>query len=277
MNNKHNFLLTTIFVAIFAAACSSARDERNGAAALNANSNAAANSNQTSQANSSKTAIADVTNSTEKAKPASGKGNVQGTVLFNDKPAANIEVKLCEEFSTMMGISCTGKTVAAKTDADGVYVLANAEPMQYQGLMAKVFASDYYVSPQEGIMTAQKFDVESDKTIFANDIHLFKSDLKVLNPKAGGKVDATNLELKWNPYGDAAYYKLNVYSESAAMPSVLSGERIEDASYTLDRTLDNGKYRISVEAYNSNDHKLAESADDIKFTVTGGNAPATEN
>ncbi|HEX6650251.1 MAG TPA: hypothetical protein VF075_11950, partial [Pyrinomonadaceae bacterium] len=32
----------------------------------------------------------------EKVKPAPGTGNVQGKVLYNNAPVANIEVKLCE-------------------------------------------------------------------------------------------------------------------------------------------------------------------------------------
>ena len=46
---------------------------------------------------------------TEKEKPAAGKTNVQGRVLFNQKPAANIEVKLCEKFNQYFG-GCGGQT-----------------------------------------------------------------------------------------------------------------------------------------------------------------------
>jgi hypothetical protein len=38
----------------------------------------------------------------------------------------------------------------------------------------------------------------------------------------------------------------------------------------LDKPLAAGTYSCTVTAYNSNDIKLADSLDDIKFTVTGG-------
>ena len=45
--------------------------------------------------------------------PAAGKANVQGKVLYNGKPAANIEVKLCEKFNQYFG----GQIFNTKTDA----------------------------------------------------------------------------------------------------------------------------------------------------------------
>src|SRR4030095_10470245 len=49
----------------------------------------------------------------EKAKPASGSGNVQGKVLYNNQPAKNIEIKLCETFNRFMG-GCTGQAYTAR-------------------------------------------------------------------------------------------------------------------------------------------------------------------
>lgn len=212
------------------------------------------------------------TSGAERAKPAAGKGNVQGKVLYNDQPVEGIEVKICEEFNTFMGVKCEGKTSQTKTDKDGVYVLADLEPKTYGGLTAKVFKSDYFVYPQEGIMTPQKFAVVADKTIFARDINLFKDDIKITNPKAGSKVDAKNIELKWDAYPDAAYYKINLYTEGGGLPP-LSDERVDDPNYTVTENIANGKYTFKVVAYNAHDHKLAESSDDIKFTVTGGAEP----
>lgn len=229
----------------------------------------------TSNAKTSTKVDADDTASTsgaERVKPAAGKGNVQGKVLFNDQPVEGIEVKICEEFSTIMGVKCEGKTSQTKTARDGVFVLADLEPKTYGGLTAKVFKSDYFVYPQEGIMTAQKFEVAADKTIFARDIHLFKDDIKITNPKAGAKVEAKNLELKWDAYPDAAYYKINLYAEGGGLPPI-SNERVDDPNYTVTENLTNGKYRFKVVAYNANDRKLAESSDDIKFTVSGGAEP----
>jgi hypothetical protein len=214
----------------------------------------------------------DSTSGEERTKPAAGKGNVQGKVLFNDQPVEGIEVKICETFSAFMGIRCTGKTLVTKTGSDGVFVLANLEPMKYGGLTAKVFKSNYYIYPQESIMMPQSFTVEADKTIFSPDINLFKDDVKITNPKAGSKADANALELKWDAYPDATYYKVSLFPDAGGTPPV-SGERVEDTTYTVTESLTNGKYRMKVEAFNTNDHKLAETSDEIKFTVTGGVAP----
>src|SRR6266508_2865737 len=60
----------------------------------------------------------------EKEKPAPGKANVQGKVLYNSKPAANIEVKLCEKFNQYFG-GCNGQIYQTKSDANGEYLIKN--------------------------------------------------------------------------------------------------------------------------------------------------------
>ena len=46
-------------------------------------------------------------------------------------------------------------------------------------------------------------------------------------------------------------------------------KRIDGSSYVLDKPLAAGSYTAKVIAYNSKDIKLAESPDDIKFSVKG--------
>ncbi|HEX8180895.1 MAG TPA: hypothetical protein VF525_15220 [Pyrinomonadaceae bacterium] len=210
---------------------------------------------------------------TEKAKPAAGTGNVQGKVLFNSQPAENIEVKLCEKFSQFIG-GCSGQTYTARTDKNGEYVIANVAPKVYEGLLARVFDTDSYIFAAEGIggLSSTKYDVTADKTLFVSPTNLFKDDLKLLNPKAGAKVSTQNLELKWEPYPEAAYYKFSIYSEDATTISPYINERIEATSLGLDKPLQKGTYRWQVTAYNSKDQKLAESSRDIKFTITDGAA-----
>lgn len=270
-NNKFNALLALGALILVSLACSGLKSSNRTL------TNGIVKTTNTSSANTKTTANSssegETSSTEEKTKPAAGKGNVQGKVFYNDKPVEGIEVRICEEFSTIMGISCKGKTLTTKTDADGTFVLANLDPKEYKGLTAKVFKSDYYIYPQEGIMTPQKFTVVADKTIFARDINLFKDDLKVLNPKAGSKVAANGLEFKWEPYPDASYYRLSVYSDDGKTASPYVNERVDDASFSADKSFTNGRYRIKVEAVNANNHKLAESDSDIKFTVTGGEEP----
>jgi hypothetical protein len=214
------------------------------------------------------TQAASVAGGVEKQKPAPGTGNVQGKVLYNSKPVEGIEVKLCEKFSRFFG-GCDGKTYTARTDANGEYVIADAEPKVYEGLLARVFDTESYIFAASGIggLSSAKYDVAADKTLFIAPTNLFKSDLKVLNPKAGAKLSAQNLELKWDPYPEAVYYKFSIYPQEASIISPHVNERVEATSFAIDKPLEKGVYRWKVEAYNSEDRKLSESGDDIKFTI----------
>lgn len=210
----------------------------------------------------------------EKEKPAAGKGNVQGKVLYNDKPAAGIEVKLCEKFSQYIG-GCSGETFTAKTDSAGEYLIKDVPPRVYEGLTAKVFDTNYYVFATSGIVSSAKYKIEEGQTFFAPDANLFKNDLKLINPKAGAKISGSNIEVKWDAYPDAAYYKFSIYADSSSGATTdydYINKRVDGLSYVLDKPLAPGAYTCKVAAYNSNDTKLSGSPDDIKFTVTGGAA-----
>lgn len=204
----------------------------------------------------------------EKAKPAAGTGNVQGKVLYNSQPVENIEVKLCETFNRFMG-GCTGQAYTVRTDNAGEYLFTKVAPKTYEALTARVFDTDSYVFATSGIagISAAKYDVVADKTFFVAPIHLFKSDLKILNPKAGAKVSAQGLELKWESYPDAAYYKFNIHPDDSSITSPYINERVEATSFALDKPLEKGTYRWRVDAFNKDNRKLSESADDIKFTI----------
>jgi hypothetical protein len=206
----------------------------------------------------------------EKEKPAAGKANVQGKVFFNEKPVGDIEVKLCEKFSRFIG-GCSGETFTTKTDANGEYLIKNVPPGLYEGLTAKVFNTPYYVFATSGIVGTAKYELEADRTFFAPDTNLFKSDLKLTAPKAGAKVAANGIEVKWDAYPDAAYYKFSIHADSSTEAQTeydFINKRVDGTSYVLDKPLSPGSYTIQVVAYNANDIRLSESADDIKFSVT---------
>jgi len=204
----------------------------------------------------------------EKVKPAPGTGNVQGKVLYNGKPVENIEVKLCETFSRFLS-GCGGKTYTAKSDKDGDYVITNVEPKEYQGLTVRVFDTDSYVFATTGIagISAATYNVVADKTFFVSPTHLFKADLKLADPKAGSTVSGQNLELKWDAYPDAAYYKFTLYPDDHQITPPYINERVDGSSFKINKPLEKGIYRWQVEAYNSADKKLSESSDDYRFTI----------
>ena len=204
----------------------------------------------------------------EKVKPAPGTGNVQGKVLYNGKPVENIDVRLCETFSRFLS-GCGGKIYTAKTDKDGDYVITNVPPKEYQGLTVRIFETDGYVFATSGIagISATKYNVEADKTLFVNPTHLFKADLKLVNPKAGSIVSDPNVEFAWDAYPDAAHYKLSLTPDSHQSESRFMNQRVDGTSFKATKPLEKGGYQWKVEAFNSADEKLSESADGITFTV----------
>ena len=206
-------------------------------------------------------------NQVEKVKPAPGTGNVQGKVLYNGKPVANIDVKLCETFSRFLS-GCGGKTYTAKTDKDGDYVITNVPPKEYEALTVRIFDTDGYVFATTSFgISATKYNVVADKTLFVDPTNLFKADLKLVNPPAGSTVSGQNLEFKWDAYPDAAYYKLTLTPDNHLSESRYVNQRIDGTSFKATKALEQGGYQWKVEAFNSADKKLSESADDIKFTV----------
>jgi hypothetical protein len=206
---------------------------------------------------------------TEKVKPAPGTGNLQGKVLYNSKPVEGIEVKLCEKFNRYFG-GCDGKTYTARTDANGEYVITNVEPKVYEGLLAQVFNTDSYIFAASGIggLNTTTYEIRADKTLFVAPTNLFKDDLKVVSPRAGSKTGSKNLELKWESYPEAVYYKFSLYPEDVSVTSPYINERVDSTSFALDKPLPKGIYRWQLEAFNGEDKKLAENSRDIKFTVT---------
>ena len=204
----------------------------------------------------------------EKVKPAPGTGNVQGKVLYNGAPVENIDVRLCETFSRFLS-GCGGKIYTAKTDKDGDFVITNVPPKEYEGLTVRVFDTDSYVFATTGIagIASAKYNVEADKTLFVKPTHLFKGDLQVTNPKSGSTVSGENLELQWQAYPDAAYYKFSLSPDAHLVTPPYINERVDGASFKVNKPLEKGTYRFKVEAFNKSDRKLSETPDDIKFTI----------
>ncbi|HEX6045760.1 MAG TPA: carboxypeptidase-like regulatory domain-containing protein [Pyrinomonadaceae bacterium] len=204
----------------------------------------------------------------EKEKPAPGTGNVQGKVLYNNAPVENIDVRLCETFSRFMS-GCGGKIYTAKTDKDGDFVIKNVEPKEYEALTVRIFDTDGYVFATSGIagISAAKYKVDADKTLFIAPTHLFKADLKTTNPKAGSTISGQDLTLSWEPYPDAAYYKFSLAADDHMVESPYTNEKVEGTSFKVAKTLQKGGYRLKVEAYNGKDKKLSETNEETKFTV----------
>jgi hypothetical protein len=274
MQMRLETLLTLVFTLALLLGCSAAEKLVTNQAA-NANTNTVSNATTSAPADNSEaaeTSSDDMIPSgtgVEIEKPAAGKGNVQGKAFFNEQPAVGVEVKLCKTFNRFFG-GCSGDTFTAKTDDAGEYLIKNVPPGIYEGLTVKVFNTPYYVFATSGVISAAKYNIEADKTYFAPDTNLFKNDLKLVSPKAGAKVGPDGVEVKWEAYPDASYYKLSIYADSstsAEAPYDYIGRRVEDVSVVVDKPLKPGTYNVKVEAYNAGDTKLSQTSDDMKFSV----------
>ncbi|MGE3465561.1 MAG: hypothetical protein AB7J13_01395 [Pyrinomonadaceae bacterium] len=206
---------------------------------------------------------------TEKEKPADGRSNVQGQAFFNEKPAAGVEVKLCRKFSSILG--CRETQYSTKTDDAGEYLIKDVEPGEYEGLIVKVFDTPRYVFAARSFgISAAKYKLEANKTFFAPPSNLFKSDLKVQSPKAAAKIDQASLDVKWDAYPDAAYYKISFFAKEPKIVSPYINIKVEDTSFKPEKPLANGEWRIKIDAFNANEVRLSQLNEDLKFTVSGG-------
>ncbi len=263
---RNETVLTIVFVAMLLLGCNAA-EKLTSDQTVNSNADTAKANTPASVPNDDGTIPSGT--GVEKEKPTAGKANVQGKAFFNDKGAADVEVKLCKTFNQFGG-GCTGETFTAKTDAAGEYVIKNVPPDLYEGLTVRVFNTPFYVFATSGVIAAAKYNIESDKTYFAPDSHLFKNDLKVTSPKAGSKVAPENIELKWDAYPEAAYYKVSIHADTTTGAETqydYIGKRVDDPVFALDKPLKPGAYLPKVEAYNANDRRLAQSSNDLKFSV----------
>lgn len=271
-----NLLLIGLILTAVVLGCNKKEDKTALNTATNSNTNSAnKKTNATTETQLTEDGFVASETGTEKEKPEAGKANIQGRALFNEKPAANVEVKLCEKFNTFSG--CSGKEYKTKTDENGEYLLKGVEPKVYDALLVRVFNTNrsIFASQRFGI-TPAKYKLEPDKTFFAPPSNLYKADLKVQNPKPNGKVDAKDFEIKWDAYPDAAFYKFGMYAKNPAVTAPYVGEKTEETSFKADKPLNDGEYNLKIEAFNANDVKLAETQF-ITFKITGGEpAPAAD-
>lgn len=245
--------------------CAKPRTANNNDTSGSANNAVATNStSDTSSTRSSEPTPEAAEEQKELVKPAAGTGNVQGKVQYNDKPAANILVTLSEKFSTIFGAS--GKSYTARTNKDGIFVIKNVTPKEYEGLTARVFDTPMVVFMQSGIMSAKKYSVAANQTLFIDTTNLFKADLKIVNPKASSS-NAGNLVFKWQAYPAAAYYKVSLYADNFKNSTNVYDQRVDGTTFSPDKPLNKDAYRVQIAAYNASDRKLAESPDAYKFKV----------
>jgi Tol biopolymer transport system component len=194
--------------------------------------------------------------------PQPGMANLIGRVLWNRLPVTDSKVSLCADKA------CNPPVAKAITDSQGWYVFENISPGKYI-LLAHAVEPDLnewftFISPPNSytrfafVFQGQSpvtFDLVADQTLVIPDLKLFKFDLKLVSPADGEKVSQANPVITWEPYPGADYYGLHLGLE--VQPTV--GEKVIGNTYTVTRDLPDGTYAWSVDAYNAEGEKIAET------------------
>jgi hypothetical protein len=201
----------------------------------------------------------------EKQPPKAGRANIQGTVFFNNSPAAGVEVSLCVTPNAFA--DCIGEKHTARTDGEGVFLFTELEPKEYGGLFVRVFDTRGFVFVGRHGFLASKIKAEPDKTFFVPRTELFKSDLKVTRPKGKDKADAEGFRIEWERYRDATFYTVELLNFGSRDETF---ETTSETGFTPGKTLADGYYRIRVEAFNVAGTKIAQNGQGTEFFIRGG-------
>ncbi|MAU00922.1 MAG: hypothetical protein CL608_27570 [Anaerolineaceae bacterium] len=194
--------------------------------------------------------------------PTEDRGNVYGEIRWNGAGAEGLAVELCADFSSFSG--CGSEPVRTETDGDGRYLFQNVDPGVY-ALSVKVFDSDDWLYISSGILSSAEFEVEAGETLVIGVQNIFKLDMKLLAPTNGSKVASDEVLLDWDDYPEADYYKVSMYPDEG--DAILIEKRVNESSYRTDLLPVNCGYRWSVEAFNSDRVKIAETAEQFDFVV----------
>ena len=219
--------------------------------------------NESSEANSQTDTEADNL-SYDGANPAEGKGNVFGEIRWNGAGEPGLEVQLCSDFSSFSG--CGDTPIYEKTDEDGQYLFKDVDPGVY-ALSVRVFDSQDWLYISSGILSSADFEVEAGETLVIGVQDIFKLDVSPTMPTNGAKLDVTTTNLNWEPYDQAAYYKVSLYPDEG--DALLIDKRVNESTIEVDLMPVNCGYRWSVEAFNSERIKIAETAEQFDFVVEG--------
>lgn len=203
--------------------------------------------------------------------PQPGKANLIGRVLWGRQPVVGTEVKLCADKH------CQPVVAQGSTDGMGWYVFANVPPGKYVILVHVINPDpDFWFTfidsrtlsmvrlPWE--QEPYSFDLAANETLSVPDMLLSKDDLLLLSPADGETLSQSSPTLTWEAYPGAAYYGLRFGLNYPA----LVGEKVRGNTYTISQSLPNGTYSWSVDAYNAEGEKIAETEGyDYSFELTG--------
>lgn len=197
--------------------------------------------------------------------PQANRGNVFGQVMWNGSGAADLDLLLCQDFSVLGG--CKGRAYTAVTNADGIYLFTDVEPGTY-ALAIRVFDSDSWLYITDGILSTAEITVRAGEILPIENQIIYKLDLKAENPADQSRIKSGSQTLSWATYPDADYYQVYLTPEKGG--AIFVNERVGENQVTAEIPPINCDYRWSVEAFNSDGIKIAETGEFARFHVTEG-------
>lgn len=200
-------------------------------------------------------------------KPDRGLGNVHGQITWNGEPAAGLDMLLCQDFNAFSG--CKGKEYEANTEENGRYTFHNVDPGKYS-LSVRVFDSDEWLYVTDGIFSATEFDVTANKTLIIEPRSIFKLDLTPEKPANGTELKSGERTFQWRAYESADHYL--IYLTPGKGEAIFVNEQVNETQIKADLPPINCEYRWSLEAFNADGIKIAETSDYWEFSVTGEGA-----
>ena len=191
----------------------------------------------------------------EVSRTAEGTGNVIGLALWNNQPLTKITVELCERFQPSSG--CGGKKYVTKTDENGYFVIRNVEPGGYV-VVTKIIDTNVYLVYLNADQS-QLQPVSAGRDLILDPWNIWKLDLHITFPKNGDSTSNAHPTFKWDPYPDAAYYRIFIAEEKdGAMHSILENEKVNGTEFTPEKSLTTCKYAWLVQAFNDQDTIISE-------------------
>jgi hypothetical protein len=182
--------------------------------------------------------------------PVQGKGNVIGLVVWNDQPVPKSLVWLCEEFDG----GCKGRyQYSANTDKNGYYVFKNVTPGKYI-VAINSFSSSWFIFYFDSKGYREQ-TVSEGENLVLEPWSIWKYDLRLIAPKYGKFLSIAHPTFKWEPYPDAAYFKIFISRGAADFEEIT----VTGNEFTPEKEFDACKYYWYVHAFNENGTKIAQN------------------
>jgi len=187
--------------------------------------------------------------------PEEGYGNTAGRIFWNSQPVEGAAVLLCERFNIFSG--CEGQKYETASDGKGIYLIENISPGDY-ALLVKLPGEQNYLYAGNILEGATKISITEGRTITVDNIHAYKTDLKLTHPQQKQEIDNRRPVLEWETYQNASYYCIYLAPEAGDIGK-LTNQETPDTSYALTEDLPSCNFTWQVEAFNRYGRKIAES------------------